>query len=47
LTVASRAGAERAGAYRVIDSGWEPNSGWVALEVNRADPVEVEPVADL
>jgi hypothetical protein len=46
-TVASRAGAERAGADRGIDSGWEPNSGWAALDVNRADPVEVELASDM
>ncbi len=46
-TVASRAGAERAGADRGIDSGLEPNSGWVVLDVSRADPVEVELAADL
>ncbi len=46
-TAASKAGAERAGADRGIDGGWEPISGWAALEVNRADPVEVELVADL
>jgi hypothetical protein len=46
-TAASRAGAERAGADRGIDSGWEPNSGWAAFDVNRADPVEVELAADM
>jgi hypothetical protein len=46
-TAASRAGAERAGADRGIDSGWEPKSGWAALDVNRADPVEVELAADM
>ena len=46
-TAASRAGAEYAGAYRGIDSGWGPNSGWGGLDVNRADPVEVELAADL
>jgi len=42
-----KGGAERAGADRGIDSGWEPSSGWAALEANRADTVEVEVVADL
>ncbi len=46
-TAASRAGAERAGADRGIDSRWEPNSGWAALDVNRVDPVEVELAADM
>ncbi len=46
-TDASRAGAERAGTHRGIDSGWEHNSGWASLDVNRADPVEVERAADL
>jgi hypothetical protein len=41
------AGAERAGVYRGTVSGLGPDSGWAALDVNRADPVEVELAADL
>ena len=46
-TDASRADADLAGADRGIDSGWGPSSGWAALDVNRADPMEVELAADL
>jgi len=46
-TVAHVEVAQLAGAALGIDSGWDPESGWAGMDVNREDSVEVELAADL